>query len=121
MLSKSTPLAFLAEGEYWVNNHAHIVKPKFYGWRYWAELLSLLDYTIFITGSAQPKLSREKLGNVKVIVPTKNEIYEIEEYIEKESAKIEKAVGLQKKQIKKLKEYKNTLIDSAVRGKIKVC
>jgi restriction endonuclease S subunit len=27
LLSRSTPLAFIARGKYWVNNHAHILKP----------------------------------------------------------------------------------------------
>lgn len=29
LLSRSTPLAFRAEGKYWVNNHAHILRPKY--------------------------------------------------------------------------------------------
>ncbi len=28
LLSRSTPLAFLASGKFWVNNHAHILKPR---------------------------------------------------------------------------------------------
>jgi len=45
---------------------------------------------------------------------------EIVKYIETQSAKIDKAISLQIKQIEKLKEYKATLIDSAVTGKIKI-
>lgn len=36
LLSKSTPLAFVADGKYWVNNHAHILRPLFKGFLYWA-------------------------------------------------------------------------------------
>lgn len=39
---------------------------------------------------------------------------------QKQSAKIDKAIALQAQQIDKLKEYKATLINSAVTGKIKV-
>jgi type I restriction enzyme S subunit len=120
LLSKSTPLAFQADGRYWVNNHAHILQPKYPGFRYWAELLSLIDYTIYISGAAQPKLSRENLGSVKVIVPPIKEIEEIVAHIETQSFKIDKAIALQQQQIEKLKELKSTLIDSAVTGKIKV-
>jgi type I restriction enzyme S subunit len=120
LLSKSTPLAFVAEGKYWVNNHAHILQPKFEGFLYWAELLSLIDYTVYISGAAQPKLSRENLGAVKVIVPPKEEIIEIANLIQELSSKFSKAIALQQTQIAKLKEYKATLIDSAVTGKIKV-
>ena len=62
LLSKSTPLCFIATGKYWVNNHAHVLKPKFGDLVYWAELLSCFDYTVYITGAAQPKLSRDNLG-----------------------------------------------------------
>ena len=120
LLSKSTPLAFVAEGKYWVNNHAHILQPKFEGFLYWAELLSLIDYTIYISGAAQPKLSRENLGAVKVIVPPRDEIIQIVSLIKTLTHKFSEAISLQQTQIEKLKEYKATLIDSAVTGKIKV-
>lgn len=120
LLSKSTPLAFVASGKYWVNNHAHIIKPKYPGFRYWAELLSTLDYTVHITGAAQPKLSRENLGSVIVPVPPVTEIKTIIEHIETVVPDIENAITLQHQQIKKLKEYRATLIHSAVTGKIKV-
>lgn len=120
LLSKSTPLAFVAKGKYWVNNHAHILRPKIHGLRYWAELLSLIDYTIYITGAAQPKLSRENLGSVKVVIPPLIEINNIINYIETESSKIDNAISLQEQEIEKLKELKATLIDSAVTGKIKI-
>ena len=45
---------------------------------------------------------------------------EIVEYIDCQSQKIDQAIALQQQQIDKLKEYKTTLINSAVTGKIKV-
>ena len=120
LLSKSTPLAFVATGKYWVNNHAHIIKPKFKGFKYWAELLSGLDYTTYISGAAQPKLTRENLGSVTLTVPPHNEIEEITSYIVNIEPAINRAVDLLKDQINKLKEYKTTLINSAVTGRIKV-
>ena len=41
-------------------------------------------------------------------------------FIDNENNKIDQAISLQMNQIEKLKEYKATLIDSAVTGKIKV-
>ena len=120
LLSKSTPLAFVASGKYWVNNHAHIIKPKFSGFRYWAELLSSLDYTVFISGAAQPKLTRDRLGSVRIPVPPEKEIVAIVKFIESKIPSIDSAIELSKMQIGKLKEYKTCLINSAVTGKIKV-
>jgi type I restriction enzyme S subunit len=121
LLSKSTPLAFVADGKYWVNNHAHILRPLFKGFPYWAEQLSLIDYTIFISGAAQPKLSRGNLSAVKVIVPSSNDLRDISAYIETISRKFETAINLKQQEIAKLKEYKSSLINGVVTGKVKVC
>ncbi len=56
LLSRSTPLAFLAKGKYWVNNHAHILKPIDGDIRYWVAALQIFDYMPLVTGAAQPKL-----------------------------------------------------------------
>ena len=53
--------------------------------------------------------------------PTKEEQQEIANYTEENNKKIDKAIDLQQQQITKLKEYKTTLIDSVVTGKVRVC
>ena len=120
LLSKSTPLAFVATGKYWVNNHAHILEPLFPGFKYWAELLSAADYTVYISGSAQPKLTRDRLASVRVPVPPADERTEIIAFIEAESKKFHNAIEIKERQIAALKEYKTSLINAAVTGKIKV-
>jgi type I restriction enzyme S subunit len=54
------------------------------------------------------------------VVPPTEEQTAIAAHIETESAKIDQAITLQQQQIDKLKEYKATLINSAVTGKIRV-
>ena len=120
LLSKSTPLAFVATGKYWVNNHAHILEPLFPGFKYWAELLSAADYTVYISGSAQPKLTRDRLGSVRVPVPPADERTAITSFIEQKSEKFRNAIAIKESQIAALKEYKTSLINAAVTGKIKV-
>jgi type I restriction enzyme S subunit len=53
-------------------------------------------------------------------LPSIQEQAQILKYIEIQSAKFDQAIALQQTQIEKLKEYKSTLIDSAVTGKIRV-
>jgi type I restriction enzyme S subunit len=61
------------------------------------------------------------LGDLEIAYPKNfDEQQEIKSFIETQSTKIDEAISLQKTQIEKLKEYKATLIDSAVTGKIKV-
>jgi len=59
-------------------------------------------------------------GELEFQLPPIIEQNQIVKYIEEQSLKIDKAMSLQEKQIEKLKEYKATLIDNAVTGKIKV-
>jgi type I restriction enzyme S subunit len=54
------------------------------------------------------------------VVPPIEEQTAIVAHIETESAKIDQAISIQQQQIDKLKEYKATLINSAVTGKIKM-
>jgi type I restriction enzyme S subunit len=65
-------------------------------------------------------LSQELLKNLPVLLPSLDEQRSIYTYLEVETGKIEDAILLQVQQIEKLKEYKTTLINSAVTGKIKV-
>ena len=66
------------------------------------------------------RLYFDKFGVIKVPFPSKSEQTAIVAHIETQSAKIDKAIDIQQQQINKLKEYKATLINSAVTGKIKV-
>jgi type I restriction enzyme S subunit len=65
-------------------------------------------------------LSQELLKNLPVLLPPFDEQKIIYDHIETESAKIDRAISIQQQQIDKLKEYKTTLINSAVTGKIRV-
>jgi len=66
------------------------------------------------------RLYFDKFGVVEVPFPSKEEQTAIVAHIETQLAKIDQAIDLQQQQIEKLKEYKATLINSAVTGKIKV-
>ncbi|UJP64804.1 restriction endonuclease subunit S [Mongoliitalea daihaiensis] len=69
---------------------------------------------------AMPKVNRSDVINYPIVFPPFEEQRRIIKYIETQSAKTDQAISLQQNQIDKLKEYKATLIDSAVTGKIKV-
>lgn len=71
-------------------------------------------------GMGVPHLFQADIKNFTHPTPPITEQKEIVNYIEAESHKIEKAIELKQLQIEKLKEYKTTLINSAVTGKIKV-
>lgn len=60
------------------------------------------------------------LFEIPIAIPEREEQSKILARVEIQSAKIDRAIALQKAQIEKLKEYKATLIDSAVTGKLRV-
>jgi len=72
-------------------------------------------------GATVESIEMEDFANLTIPVPPINEQTEVLEYNKNISGKIAIAISLKEKEIEKLKEYKATLINSAVTGKIKVC
>ena len=66
------------------------------------------------------RLYTSDLFDMSVPIAPKKEQLEILEFIDKQSALHDNAIIIQKQQIEKLREYKTTLINSAVTGKIRV-
>ncbi len=73
------------------------------------------------SGSTVLHFNMADIKNIPVVLPPLDEQKKIVEYIGQESLKVDDAINIQKQQIEKFKEYKTTLINSAVTGKIKVC
>ncbi len=82
--------------------------------------LFLYYFEPMLTGISVPHISPEQIQNFICPIPSLNEQEQILAYIQAESDKIDASIELQIDQIGKLKEYKTTLINSAVTGKIKV-
>ncbi|WP_051621321.1 restriction endonuclease subunit S [Leeuwenhoekiella sp. MAR_2009_132] len=68
----------------------------------------------------QQNIGMGVLSNLPISYPPISEQREISEYIETASQKIETAISLKQQEIEKLKEYKSSLINSVVTGKVKV-
>lgn len=86
-------------------------------------LLHVLDITkaIYKLGSGlRQNLSFVDFKRLDIVLPPKDEQLQIVEHIENQTTKIDKAIELQQNYISKLKEYKASLIDSVVTGKVKV-
>jgi type I restriction enzyme S subunit len=61
--SRQTPIAFIARGKFWVNNHAHIVRGnQLADTRYLCYVLSQTDVSGYLTGSTMPKLTQGNRG-----------------------------------------------------------
>ena len=92
ILNRSTPLCFIAEGKYWVNNHAHVMRPKAgQNIKFLCELLESLDYTRYNTGTAQPKLNQEKCRRIELALPVYEEQCRIANFLSALDQRADKA------------------------------
>ena len=120
LVMRNLPLVYKAEGRFWVNNHAHILKPKKDDYDYMAHALEAANYRNYITGSAQPKLSQENLQAVKLPVPPISEQRIIASYLDIKCSEIDSLIALKQAKIEELKEYKKSVIYEYVTGKKEV-
>lgn len=119
LLLRNIKLIYTPTGKYWVNNHTHILYPKGNNnIDYFAAQMECIDYTKYITGSAQPKLSQRNLNNVLLVVPPIDEQNEIAEFVNNKTSFINETIERHKNIMNKLQEYKQSLIYNAVTGKI---
>jgi len=115
-----------SEDEIFAGYHTVVAKPKF-------EIVSRFFAYIFESESFRNQI-RTKVKGVKVFsitqsllkqptvwFPSKKEQKEIINYLDSGAKKIETAINLKLQEIEKLKEYKSSLINSVVTGKVKVC
>ncbi len=72
-------------------------------------------------GGGQPNISQDLIKSLRFPIAPLSEQKEIAQYIETASTKIETAINLKEQEISKLQEYKNSLINSVVTGKVRVC
>ena len=78
LINRATPIAFLASGKYWVNNHAHVIDATHPGlMEYLCLFINSISLEPYITGTAQPKMNQAKLNSIPVALPPLAEQYRI--------------------------------------------
>ena len=72
--TRKLPVAFLADGRFWVNNHAHIVRGNDRAdTRFLLYALSVADITSYLSGSTMPKLTQGNLNRIPISAPAIDE------------------------------------------------
>ena len=71
LLTRSTPIAFLAQGKYWVNNHAHVLdySESCLCVEYVMWYINAINLAPYVTGTAQPKMNQQKMNSIPVPLP----------------------------------------------------
>ena len=84
LINRSKPIAYIATGKYWVNNHAHVldcIDSIFMQYIcLYINSISLVDY---VTGTAQPKMNQEKMNSILLVLPPHNEQKRILQKVDK--------------------------------------
>ena len=70
LINRSTPIAFLAHGKYWVNNHAHVIDATHEEvMNYLCLFINAISLEPYVTGTAQPKMNQAKLNSILIALP----------------------------------------------------
>ena len=119
LVTRSKPIAFIAEGQYWVNNHAHILSTT-------SEMLldflcyyiNSIDLTPYVTGSAQPKMTQAKMNKIPIPVPIIDEQTEIVLILDDLLAKEQQAKEAAEKVLEQIDLIKKSILARAFRGEL---
>jgi restriction endonuclease S subunit len=83
LVARTTPIAFRASGKFWVNNHAHVVHGREGVLDTYLEIvINGRDLQMYVTGSAQPKLTQVALNGLPIPVPSTAEQRVIADHVE---------------------------------------
>ncbi|WP_456473142.1 restriction endonuclease subunit S [Methanocaldococcus sp.] len=110
--------AYIMNGKFWVNNHAHVLKALngiAYN-RFLMYILNFLDLTPYIVGSTRGKLNQKDMKNIKLPLPPIEEQKAIAEIL----SKIDKVIQLKKEKKEKLQNIKKYFMNNLLTGKVRI-
>lgn len=84
LINRSTSIAFIAHGKYWVNNHAHVLDGISITFlRYLEIYINSINLQPYITGMAQPKMNQAKMNSIPVPLPPLAEQHRIVQKVDR--------------------------------------
>jgi type I restriction enzyme S subunit len=120
LVLRNLPLAIVARGRFWVNNHAHVLKPRNGNIEFLASLMETIDYKPWISGATQPKLTKDRLLSIAIATPPRQEQTEIIKAIHASKVASSNLIQHARREIELLREYRERMIADVVTGKVDV-
>ena len=123
LINRSTPIAFIAKGKYWVNNHAHVLDVcSEMALSYVALFINAISLVDYVTGTAQPKMNQEKMNSILLAIPPVKEQHRILEKMSMVDAFVDKYASLQTK-LESLDNsvyelLRKSILQEAIQGKL---
>ena len=106
IITRNSPVAYITEGKFWLNNHAHIMKMKLGSNLFLLQLLERQNYEKFNSGTAQPKLNGQIVKNMIFNFPSYKEQNKIGNFFKL----IDEAIALHQRQLNKYSKLKKALL-----------
>lgn len=110
--------AYLVNGRFWVNNHAHVLAGAggLIDNRFLCHQLNLVDYRPFVMGSTRLKLTSAAMRQLPLVVAPVGEQTRIVAKLEELLSDLDAGVAELKAAQKKLVQYRQSLLKAAVEG-----
>ena len=119
LVTRNKPIAFFAEGQYWVNNHAHCIDAtdKFI-LEYLCFYINAISLEKYVTGSAQPKMTQDNMNSILIPLPPYNEQKHMSQHLNEVMYTVDN-IEIGKADINELvSKAKSKILDLAIRGKL---
>jgi len=120
-LDDARDVAWSVSGPTWVNNHAHVLRPR-NDWQagFLAESLNVVNYAAYLTGATRDKLTQDELRRIRIPCAEPDEQRAIVQQIDDLRGQVVRATNLVTRIDGLLTEYRDALITEAVTGKLDV-
>lgn len=117
-LDPSKDKAYLVNGRFWVNNHAHVLQGAagLVDNRFLCYQLNMVDYQPHVSGSTRLKLTNSAMKQISLVIAPANEQSRIVEKLEELLSDLDAGVAELKAAQKKLVQYRQSLLKAAVEG-----
>jgi len=107
IVSRNLPLVFKVSGKCWINNHAHVLKPKKpHILDFLVQYMESLSYIKYNSGGAQPKLNQAVCKTIPLILPIPKEQKKIADCL----SSLDELIALQSQKVEALKAHKKGLM-----------
>jgi hypothetical protein len=119
LVSRAQPIAEIATGQFWVNNHAHVVESvNGISLKFLKHFMNGNSLNGVIRGTAQPKLTQADLNRLCVPVPPTAEQKRITAAIDEQFSRLDVGVAALERVRQNLKRMRAAVLQAAVSGRL---
>ncbi|MDN3154673.1 restriction endonuclease subunit S [Enterococcus faecalis] len=106
IIMRNYPVAYLTQGKFWLNNHAHIMRMVKGDNQFLVQILEKMNYSKYNTGTAQPKLNSNIVKRINLRVPIPEEQQKIGTIFKQ----LDDTITLHQRKLDQLKELKKAYL-----------